>query len=31
LDWASRSRDSGCAVEIPKDLMANLLEDPISA
>ena len=31
LDWASRSKDSGHAVEIPRELMPHLLEDPISA
>jgi cobaltochelatase CobN len=31
LDWASRSKDSGRAVEIPRELIVHLLEDPISA
>jgi cobaltochelatase CobN len=31
LDWASRSKDSGRAVEIPRELTPHLLEDPISA
>ena len=30
LDWASRSKDSGRAVEIPRELTPHLLEDPIS-
>jgi hypothetical protein len=30
LDWASRSKDLGHAVEIPRDLVYHLLEDPVS-
>lgn len=31
LDWASRSKDSGYALELPKELSKHVLEDPISA
>lgn len=31
LDWASRSKDSGHAAEIPRELIPHLLEDPLSA
>jgi hypothetical protein len=27
LDWASRSKDSGRAVEIPREFMSHLLEE----
>jgi predicted metal-binding protein len=30
LDWASRTKDQGRAVDLPKELTAHLLEDPIS-
>jgi hypothetical protein len=30
LDWASRSKDLGGPVEIPRELMSHLLEDPVS-
>jgi predicted metal-binding protein len=30
LDWASRSKDSGGACEIPSELAHHLLEDPVS-
>jgi predicted metal-binding protein len=30
LDWASRSKDSGRAVEIPGEFVSHLLEDPVS-
>lgn len=28
LDWASRSGDLGCAVELPRELTSHLLENP---
>ena len=31
LDWASRSKDSGGAIELPRDLTAHLLEDPVGS
>jgi hypothetical protein len=30
LDWASRSKDAGRAVALPKELMLHRLEDPVS-
>ena len=30
LDWASRSKNLGCAVDIPSELLVHLLEDPVS-
>jgi hypothetical protein len=30
LDWASRSKNLGCAVDIPSELLIHLLEDPVS-
>jgi cobaltochelatase CobN len=30
LDWASRSKNQGSAVDIPAELLAHLLEDPVS-
>jgi predicted metal-binding protein len=30
LDWASRSKESGRAGELPRELRMNLLQDPIS-
>lgn len=30
IDWASRSKNSGSTVELPKELRFNVLEDPIS-
>jgi|SRR5216684_6956874 len=30
LDWASRSKNLGGAVEIPSELLVHLLEDPVS-
>jgi hypothetical protein len=30
LDWASRSKDLGRAVDIPRELLVHLLEDPVS-
>lgn len=31
LDWAARTKDTGRAIELPKELVACLLEDPVSA
>lgn len=30
LDWASRSKSRGCAIDIPSELLVHLLEDPVS-
>ena len=30
LDWATRSKNQGRAVDIPKEFIAHLLEDPVS-
>jgi hypothetical protein len=30
LDWASRSKNLGGAVDIPSELLVHLLEDPVS-
>ena len=30
LDWASRSKALGYAVDIPSELLVHLLEDPVS-
>src|SRR5579862_159567 len=29
LDWASRSKNLGCAIDIPSELLVHLLEDPV--
>lgn len=31
VDWASRTKDRGRAVELPKELTSHLLQDPVSA
>ena len=30
LNWASRSKNLGCAIDIPSELLVHLLEDPVS-
>ena len=30
LDWATRSKNQGRAVEIPREVATNVLEDPVS-